>query len=152
MIVIADASPIHYLVLIGRVHLLEELYGSVALPSAVRSELLHPSAPDIVRAFMQSPPTWIAITDPGQTRPLHPDIGRGELEAINLALEWLAADPLRVMDDREGMALARSVGPRCIGTLAELGLAAERGPTRFDQDLAALRATNTRLPKNVGRE
>lgn len=40
MIVVADATPIHYLVLIGEIELLEKLYKRIAIPPSVRLELL----------------------------------------------------------------------------------------------------------------
>jgi predicted nucleic acid-binding protein len=41
MIVIADASPLRYIVLIQEVHLLPILYGTIVLPPGVLSELTH---------------------------------------------------------------------------------------------------------------
>jgi predicted nucleic acid-binding protein len=45
MIVVADTSPINYLILIGEIEILTEMYGRVVIPHAVREELLRPSAP-----------------------------------------------------------------------------------------------------------
>lgn len=39
MIVVADASPICYLLLIGYVDLLQRLFGQVVIPQAVHDEL-----------------------------------------------------------------------------------------------------------------
>jgi predicted nucleic acid-binding protein len=39
MIVIADTTPLHYLVLIDRAEILTTLYGKVIIPEAVRREL-----------------------------------------------------------------------------------------------------------------
>ena len=39
MIVVADASPLHYLILLDQIALLEQLYGSVFVPEAVAAEL-----------------------------------------------------------------------------------------------------------------
>jgi len=49
MIVVADTGPIHYLVLSGHIGLLNQLYGEVVIPEAVRKELSHPSAPPEIR-------------------------------------------------------------------------------------------------------
>ena len=35
MIIIADTTPLHYLVLIGEVEVLKELFGSIIIPQAV---------------------------------------------------------------------------------------------------------------------
>jgi predicted nucleic acid-binding protein len=40
MIVIADSSPLRYIVLIQEVHLLPTLYGTIVLPPGVVTELL----------------------------------------------------------------------------------------------------------------
>jgi predicted nucleic acid-binding protein len=49
MIVVADASPICYLLLIGHAELLQKLFGQVVIPQAVRDELNAEGAPAIVR-------------------------------------------------------------------------------------------------------
>lgn len=51
MMVIADTSPVNYLVLIGSVDILPQLYGRVLVPPSVCSELQHPRAPETVRAW-----------------------------------------------------------------------------------------------------
>jgi len=48
MIVVADTSPINYLVLINEIEILPERYGAVVIPQAVQEELLRPVAPEIV--------------------------------------------------------------------------------------------------------
>jgi predicted nucleic acid-binding protein len=48
MIVVADASPICYLLLIGYVDLLQRLFGQVVIPQAVHDELSAEGAPAIV--------------------------------------------------------------------------------------------------------
>jgi predicted nucleic acid-binding protein len=40
MIVVADTSPLNYLILIEQVQVLEVLYGQVIIPPAVQDELL----------------------------------------------------------------------------------------------------------------
>jgi len=45
MIVVADASPLNYLIQIECDSFLEELYGKVLVPAAVIAELRHPAAP-----------------------------------------------------------------------------------------------------------
>ena len=49
MIVVADTSPINYLILIGEIEILTKMYGRVVIPNAVREELLRHSAPEMVR-------------------------------------------------------------------------------------------------------
>ncbi len=45
MLVIADTSPLNYLVIIGCIDVLPKLHHKVLIPSAVRRELLSASAP-----------------------------------------------------------------------------------------------------------
>jgi predicted nucleic acid-binding protein len=58
-LVVADASPIRYLVLIGADQYLERLYGRIMVPDTVAQELLADRTPDKVRNWMQYPPLWV---------------------------------------------------------------------------------------------
>jgi predicted nucleic acid-binding protein len=46
MVVVADTSPINYLVLIEPIDLLTRLYTRILIPPAVLAELKHPLAPN----------------------------------------------------------------------------------------------------------
>ncbi len=59
MRVIANASLLHYLVLIACVHILPELFGRILLPRAVEAELLHPRAPAEIRTWLISSPSCL---------------------------------------------------------------------------------------------
>jgi predicted nucleic acid-binding protein len=61
MIVVADAGPLHYLILIGAVDVLGPLYNRVVLPEAVAQELRYQRAPAAVRAWISSLPGWAEI-------------------------------------------------------------------------------------------
>jgi predicted nucleic acid-binding protein len=50
LLVVADTSPIRYLVEIGHIGLLPQLFERIFIPSLVYDELRHPSAPAAVRA------------------------------------------------------------------------------------------------------
>jgi predicted nucleic acid-binding protein len=50
MIVVADTSPINYLILIEAIEVIPKLYRRAVLPQAVYDELLQPSAPAAVQA------------------------------------------------------------------------------------------------------
>ena len=56
LVVIADTSPIRYLVEIGRAEILPALFGEVLIPKQVRDELSDPRTPEIVRAWILHPP------------------------------------------------------------------------------------------------
>jgi predicted nucleic acid-binding protein len=53
MIVVADTSPLNYLILIEEADVLRKLYGRILIPPAVQVELLQPGAPAAVMAWMQ---------------------------------------------------------------------------------------------------
>ncbi len=55
-IVVADTSPIRYLLVIGEIEILPALFGTVIIPTVVRDELCHPRAPEAVRTWIQAPP------------------------------------------------------------------------------------------------
>ena len=58
MLVVADTSPLNYLVLIGEVDLLSHLFGQVCVPDAVIVELQHERTPELVRSWVTAPPVW----------------------------------------------------------------------------------------------
>jgi len=93
LIAVADTSPVCYLVLIGEVDLLCELFSSVLVPRAVVAEPLHSldqemgkMPPGIVRAWAASPPSWISVHDnpAGLTAGME-KLQAGEQNAILLA-------------------------------------------------------------------
>ena len=61
MIVVADTSPLNYLILIGQADLLYRLYGRVLIPQAVLSELQDPGAPSAIASWLKQCPPWLEI-------------------------------------------------------------------------------------------
>src|SRR5437879_2594446 len=101
MIVVADTSPLNYLIRLRKAEILLELYGRVIVPSAVLAELRHPDAPEPVRGWAEMPPAWLEIVKVNRIdSSLADKLGAGEREAISLALE-LRAD-LLLIDERTG--------------------------------------------------
>jgi hypothetical protein len=148
MRVVADATPLRYLIVIEAVAVLPGLYDRLVIPAMVAEELQRPRTPLPVRQWMASPPAWLDIRVP--PRPPAPALGRlgaGEREAIVLA-ETLPAD-LLVMDDWDGREAARQRGLRVVGTLGVLDAAAARRLIVLPDALARLQATNFRLPPAV---
>ena len=64
MIVVADTTPLRYLVVIEREHLLSALYGRVLIPPSVAEELNHHSTPEVVRSWLAGRPNWLEIRQP----------------------------------------------------------------------------------------
>jgi len=63
MIAVTDTSPVCYLLLIGKVDLLRELFSNVLVPRSVVAELLHEDAPESVRVLAANLPLWISVHD-----------------------------------------------------------------------------------------
>jgi predicted nucleic acid-binding protein len=59
--VIADISPLHYLILIDHADLLTKLYGKIVIPEAVRRELQARGTPDVVKRWMAVAPQWVEV-------------------------------------------------------------------------------------------
>lgn len=123
MIVVADTSPINYLVLIQEIDILPKMYGSVVVPQTVRDELVRLSAPQLVRSWVDHLPVWLEVRSPLALPDLSlAKLDAGERDAITLATE-LQADQL-IVDDREGRREAERRGIPTIGTLGVLREAA----------------------------
>ena len=86
MIAVADAGPLHYLLLIGRIGLLERLFDAILVPSTVVGELSASGAPEAVRLWAASLPAWVRVREPSVDLP-PVRRGAGELAAIALARE-----------------------------------------------------------------
>lgn len=144
MRVVADASPVCYLVLIEQAHLLEALFGGVLIPDAVASELRDPRVPRALSAWMADPPGWLRIEQLGAESddPRLLALDRGEREALGLALQ-VGAD-LVIIDDREAREAARQLGLVVTGLLGVLDAAAKRGLVDLRQAVARLRKTGFR--------
>jgi predicted nucleic acid-binding protein len=106
-LVVADTSPIFYLLSIGHIEVLPQLFGAVFVPDAVHKELCHPAAPPVVRDWVAAIPVWVEVTtvDAIDDATLQP-LGAGERGAIALALS-LHAD-LILIDERKGTSVALS--------------------------------------------
>jgi predicted nucleic acid-binding protein len=144
VIVVADASPLHYLVLIERIELLAVLYRQVLVPDTVADELRHPRTPVQVRHWIANPPSWLRIeTAYGPADSLLEELDPGERDAIRLALAHNVHTVL--IDDAEGRREARRRQFRVAGTLGILERCAERGLIELRTDLARLQRTNFRV-------
>ena len=101
MIVVADTSPLNYLIRLGRPDVLREIYGRVLVPRAVLIEMQHPEAPPEVSAWASAAPAWLETMEVQQLdASLAEELGAGEREANSLALE-VQADVL-LIDERAG--------------------------------------------------
>ena len=127
MLVVADTSPINYLILVHQDTLLPLFYERVVIPTAVHGELQRSRTPAVVRAWVAHPPPWFEVRQPQQSLEAQqfPQLGVGERAAIALAQELQA--PLLLMDDPEGRVASARRALRTTGTLGVLEQAAIRG-------------------------
>jgi predicted nucleic acid-binding protein len=149
-LVIADTGPVNYLVLIGQIDLLPVLFQRVILPSAVQRELNDAETPPSVRDWITNPPVWVEVKE-APVRELGDDslagLDQGERAAIALAIA-IKAD-LLLLDDREGVVVARNKGFAVTGTLGVLNLAARRGLVNLADSFARLKRTNFRYRQEI---
>ena len=68
MIVIADTTPVNYLVLIQKIDLLPRLFGRVLIPPAVFEQLKDPETPTPVRTWLADAPSWLQVQPVGRGR------------------------------------------------------------------------------------
>jgi predicted nucleic acid-binding protein len=138
-IVVADAGPLHYLVLVDCAGILEKLFDQMLVPSAVRDELLQLNTPEIVKAWIRRPPPRLKVERVTNVQPIH-GLHPGESEALQLALQAKAAGVL--MDDLDGRKAARRLGLSVVGTVGLLERAAEKELIKLPDAVARLRQTN----------
>lgn len=145
-LVVADTTPLNYLVLIGEVEILGALFEEVLVPRAVWQELHHPRTPAGVSRWVQTPPAWLRVVDVQQVDATL-SLGAGENEAISLALE----QELRVvlLDERKGRAAAQARGLLTLGTLNLIDLGDEEGLLDGVQALLDLRQTSFRADESL---
>ena len=118
-VVIADTSPLNYLILVNAVEILPRLYDRVTIPDVVFRELTDQQAPKEVAGWAAMRPGWIDV----QPTPLSEDPSLEALDAGERAAILLAqgqAEVLLLMDDASGRTEAAKRGIPTIGTLGLL--------------------------------
>ncbi len=148
MIVVSNTSPLNYLVLIDAVDILDELFGAISIPYAVREELSDTDTPETVRKWIAQPPDWLQVVqiDSDGDKELEA-LHRGEREAILLA-EKLDAD-LIILDERAARRIASQRGLRVTGTLGVLNEAGIRGLVDISEATDRLRQTTFRASPSL---
>jgi len=141
LVVVADTSPIRYLVEIGQAALLPQLFDKIFIPALVYDELCHASAPPSVRTWVNSLPGWLEVLPVRASNdPEFQSLDEGERSALTLGMTLRAE--LILIDDRKGAAAARRKGFEIAGTLGVLTRAAQRGLIDLASALARLKRTN----------
>lgn len=142
MTVVSDTSPLNYLILIGCSEILKALFGNIAVPAAVLSELQSAHAPAEIGEWLARKPDWIELHQLEIPKEYLPDLGLGEREAIYLSKQ-IGVDAL-LMDDAKARAVAERFDIRVFGTLGILEAAALRGLVDLSAALKKLGHTNFR--------
>jgi len=147
MIVVADTSPINYLLLIDQVDLLPSLFQAIIIPNVVRDEMLDPSAPSVLQRWIANPPPWLTVQTVSGVDVTLNVLDPGEQAAIILA-QTLPAD-LLIIDERLGRRIASDRGIPIIGTLGILDDAASQGLIELEDGIARLQQTNFRISRRT---
>ena len=144
-VVVADTSPINYLVLIGEIGILPRLYNHILIPEEVFFELMDAGAPLEVREWTTRHPIWLEIRKSPLPDTSLMDLDAGERSAI--ALAELETQVLLLIDESAGRLEASRRGIPNTGTLGVLRAAAIDGLVNLPSALGRLLATNFRVSK-----
>lgn len=122
--VVANNTPLAALWAIGRLDLLESLFGEILIPQEVADEFLAAEAVARQRDLDATP--WIKITPIEDRRRVvaYANLDLGEAEVLALSEETNAR--LLIIDEDKGRRFARRLGFPVIGTLGVLLLAKEQ--------------------------
>ncbi len=147
MIVVSDTSSINYLLLIGHIDLLPQLFQQIIIPDMVRKEMLDPLAPPALQKWITHPPSWLTVQTVSGIDTTLNALDPGEQAAITLA-QTLPAD-LMIIDERLGRRVASDRGIPIIGTLGILDDAASQGLIELTDAIARLQQTNFRISRRI---
>lgn len=141
MTVVSNTSPINYLILIGQIELLPQLFQEVLIPQAVYNELSDIAAPTPVQIWIAIPPPWIEVRSVSlPSDELVDSLDPGEREAILLAQETKAA--LLLLDDMKARRIAIARNVPITGILGILDQAATMKLVDLPAAVEALRNTS----------
>jgi predicted nucleic acid-binding protein len=143
-LVVSDASPLNYLVLVGVQEILPNLYGSILVPDQVIDELKHAGTPAVVSQWASHLPDWIEVRLGDSSR--FPTLDVGEAAALAMAIGEHAR---LLVDESEARSMAGSFGVSVIGTVGIVAEAHLKSLLDFDTTIQALAATNFRAHANV---
>lgn len=135
MIVVSDTTPLISLLKIGRLDLLEKLFGNVLIPQAVYEELTVDERFKLEAEQLRQKEfiTVQTVKNPDSVSILKRATGldQGESEAIVLTDEVKAE--LLLMDEAKGRAVSNEMGFRIMGTIGVLMAAYEEHELTSDE-------------------
>ena len=122
--IISDAGPLIALAKVDSLFIPKDLFSRLRIPEAVWSECKEKEGEDSRRIEQAVNEGWVDVVSVTEGLCLPPSLGRGEVEAIQLALE--TENALVIMDDRLARRAAMQHGLNYIGTVRMLHLAERR--------------------------
>ena len=141
MIIVSDTSPINYLILIGQIDLLPQLFEQIIIPQAVYNELSDSLAPLPVQTWTVDTPSCLKIQPVSQpTDEIKNLLDPGESEAIILSQE-LNAD-LLLLDDMKARRIAKERGLVITGILGILDQATSMKLINLPNTVQSLKNTS----------
>jgi predicted nucleic acid-binding protein len=144
-LIVSDASPVHYLILIHAVDVLPNLFSKVVIPEYIVSvELQNLKTPHSVHDWIRRLPSWVEVREPSHPKSF--GLQKGEEHAISLALELNA--PI-LLDEREARKVAEERGLVVIGLVGIIERAAAKNLLDIRVAFAALQKTNFRISETL---
>ena len=137
-LVVSDAGPLIALARIDSLFILEHLFSRIRIPEAVWLECREKPGEDSRRIERAESEGWLSVAPVTLERPYPRSLGRGEVEAIQLARESVPS--LLILDDRLARREAMRLGLDYIGT-ARLAYLAERASIIDDAESLVQRMT-----------
>jgi predicted nucleic acid-binding protein len=129
-LVIADASPLIALSLVGHLPILESLFGKVLVSPLVIKEVLtghFERGEDDIRAAFES--GWLVVCEAQEAAITLSGLDPGETQSILQAVTLMreGADVLLLMDEKAGRSAATEFNLACMGTAAVIAVAKRQG-------------------------
>lgn len=124
---VSNTSPLIFLHKIGRLDLLNELYGHIVVPSGVLDEVVarNSEQAEALRARIQGSRFKVRSAQREALAGIADNLGAGERECIALAVEMNA--DLVIIDEARGRAVARSWDLELTGCVGVMIQAYQRG-------------------------
>ena len=143
-VVVSNTTPIISLSILGKLDLLQRLYGQVLIPSAVEAELIAGGTRAGASAVRSASYISVASLQDSRRADLLSDLDRGEAEVIALALERSA--DLVIVDERLGRRHAKRLSLSVTGVLGILLRAKEQGHlAEVQPEIVQLKGAGIRL-------
>jgi predicted nucleic acid-binding protein len=124
MMVVSNTSPLIAFSKIDRFNILKELFGKVVIPDTVYEELLTNCTEEEKQRFISAREAFIDKVRVDEIYFFSRKLGRGEQEALTLAIRHHA--DLLLMDDRKGYNEAKEQNIKVASTRAILKITEER--------------------------